>query len=163
MNLYELTEELKQFKDYAEENTLEQELIQDTLESLEMPYEDKIVGYAYVIKSLEDNVEILKARKKEWAEKQSRQENNIKRMKDAIKDSMEFVGKDKVDNGEVSVRLQNNPHKLVVDDESNISSDYFVEQPKKLDKKKLSDYLKSHPEEGLNGVQLIQEKSVRIK
>lgn len=159
MKLYELTEKYNQLLEVAE--GMDQDVLIDTLEALEGAIEEKAENTAKVVKSLESDVNgIAKEIKRLQAMKKSR-ENNITNLKNYLHQQLEYAGMDKVKGELFTVALQKNPSKLVVHDITKINKDYFIEQEPKLDNALLKDALKSG--ENVDGAELIQEKSLRIR
>src|SRR5699024_2002331 len=90
MNLYELSESYMQIQTMIEEGV---EGLEETLESLNDAIEDKAVGYAKVMKNLEGQVKAIRDEEKRLSEKRRSLENNIKRLKESLQDSMLFNNK----------------------------------------------------------------------
>lgn len=158
MKLYELTGKYNQLLEMAE--SVDPETLADTLESLEDSINSKVENTAKVIRSLEsDNEAIANEIKRLEAMKKTRA-NNIARLKDYLKEQMEVVGADKIQGELFTVRLQFNPEKLVVTDETMLTQ-YFIQPEPKLDTRAVKEALKAGEE--LQGAELVRERSLRIK
>lgn len=159
MKLYELTENYNQVLEMAEQ--LDAETLRDTLDSIDEAIEIKIENTAKVVRSLEGNVDPIDNEIKRLTDKKSTLNNNIKGIKSYMQESMEQVGKEKVKGHLFNIGIQNNPQSVNVVDEKKIKMDYFVEQPSKLDKKRLLADLKEGKE--VEGAELQQTRSLRIR
>lgn len=159
MKLYELTENYSQVLELAEQ--LDAETLRDTLDSIDEAIEIKIENTAKVVRSLEGNVDAIDNEIKRLTDKKSTLNNNIKGIKSYMQESMEQVGKEKVKGHLFNIGIQNNPQSVNVVDEKKIKMDYFVEQPSKLDKKRLLADLKEGKE--VEGAELQQTRSLRIR
>ncbi|MBC6150080.1 siphovirus Gp157 family protein [Listeria booriae] len=157
MKLYELTQSYQNVLDIAEQ--LEAETLKDTLDAITEGFEIKAENTAKVIKTLEAEVAGLDAEIKRMSERRSAIKNNIDGMKRYLKEELEKIGVDKVKGQHLTVRIQNNPQSVRVDDESKLIG-YLIEQPKKLDKKTLLADLKDGKK--VEGAEIQQGRSLRI-
>ncbi|WP_333603925.1 siphovirus Gp157 family protein [Lactobacillus acetotolerans] len=161
MNLYQLEDNLLKVIDLAESADEDnQQLFNDTIDSIKDGIVDKAVDYAHVIKQLQ-------ADRKELAEKIAHDEaikrsidNNIKELKEALQDGMEMAGKEKIKGLDTSIWIQNNAPSLRHINDDLIPSGYIKQEPKIQSKEILKD-LKNGVE--IPGVELQQTKSIRIK
>ena len=161
MNLYELTNNYKQLLFLLEES--DEVAIKDTLDALGEAIEVKAENTAKVIKQLEADSDMLK---NEIQRQQSRKrtiDNNISRLKAYLQESLESVGKDKIKGDIFTVAIQNNPPKLIVEDESEIPKAYWREQPPTLDRRLLLQDLKLEEYPDFKGARVVQERSLRIR
>ncbi len=113
MRLYELTSDLITLQELLEES-VDDQLLQDTLEAVQGEYDVKMEAYAKVIKNLEANMDALKAEVKRLTDKRKVLENNIDRLKKAMFDSMKAVGKTKAGGQLFTVAIQKNGGKVPV-------------------------------------------------
>lgn len=107
--LYELTADFMALLEMAEDPDTDPVALQDTMEALSMDIEDKADGYAKVIRQLEANVAACKAEIQRLETAASTMENNIKRMKENLQDTMEVTGKRKFKTPLFSFNIQKNP------------------------------------------------------
>lgn len=98
MTLYELTEEMRTLLDLLEEESdeTEQEAIQAALECMVFDVAEKAESYGIVIKQLEADAAAVKAEKMRLAKKQAALENNVARMREALKIAMITTGQSKI-------------------------------------------------------------------
>ena len=162
--LYELTETMKHLLDLAQSGEIEQEVISATIESMDLTndIERKIEGYAIVMDELKASNERIRNEEKRLAHRRRVQQNNYDRMRETLLDQMKSLQLDRVKTDKYTVSVRQNPVKVVVNDESNIPKDFFIEQRPKVDRKKLKEYLENTGEE-LEGVTLAQEESLQIR
>lgn len=167
MNLYELTEKYQALLDYAQSidmtDEAQQEVIQETFQSLDESIDIKAENIAHVIKQLEYDELIVNEEIKRYQKKKKALANNQKRLKEYLKDSMEYVNKDKVKTAKFSINIQNNPPRLVVQDEQEIPEAYWVEQAPKLDRRTLLQDLKNEEYPDFKGARIEQGRSLRIR
>ena len=162
--LYELTATLRHLLDLAQSGEVDQQTIDETIESMDLTsdIESKIDGYAYVMDELKASNERIRNEEKRLAQRRRVQQNNYDRMRETLLDQMKLLELDRVKTDKYTVSVRQNPVKVVVSDESNIPKDFFIEQRPKVDRKKLKEHLESTGEK-LEGVELRQEESLQIR
>lgn len=159
-NLFELKDSYQQVYDLIAEQEDEQ-ILKDTLASINDAIEDKADGYVAVIKSLEADNNAIDEEIKRLRQRKTSNQNGVKRLKESLQEVMEQTGKEKFKTALNSYSIANNPPNLDVTDESLIPKQYYVEQEPKLDKKELLKAVKDGLE--LNGVELKQSRSLRVR
>lgn len=157
MKLYELTESYQNVLDIAEQ--LEAETLKDTLDAITESIEVKAENTAKVIKTVNAEIEALDTEIKRMSSRKSTLKNNVESMKRYLKEELEKVELDKVKGQHLTIRIQNNPQGVLVEDESKLGA-YLVEQPKKLDRKAILADLKDGKE--IDGAEIQQGRSLRI-
>ena len=165
MTLYELTNELQQLLALAEDPDVDPEILKDTIEGVTGEIELKADGYARVIRQMESDGAGLKAEIDRLTARKKTIDNSIDRMKEALKNSMEITGKTKFKTELFSFNIQLNPASVVIDDPDNIPSEYLIEQPPKIDKAKLKEFLTNEDEAPfLRGIAHLERSTgLRIK
>lgn len=138
--LYELTGEMLQLQQMIDEG-YDPQTIADTMEGIDYEIERKADGYAKLMRNIqmesggiEKEIERLTARKQYL-------ENQVKRLKDNLQDSMEKIGKTKFKTELFSFGIQNNPPKVVIDKPESIPKRFLIKQDPKLDNKAIKEYL----------------------
>lgn len=96
MTLYEIKEDFQRLFQTAEEEEITDEVLKDTLESLQYDLEDKADQYAKIIKELEGQAKVIDDERQRLDEKKRTITNNITRMKTALKDAMKVADKKKI-------------------------------------------------------------------
>lgn len=161
--LYEITGELRELLELAQEAEIEEEVIMNTIESmgLDVDLEQKVENYWYVIDELEASNKRIKEEEDRLKARRATQENNIKRMKQTLTGALEFIGVEKIKTDKSTIWIQNNPYGLEVKDISKIPKRFFIEQEPKLNSRELINYLKGNPDEMVDGVELRQTRGIR--
>lgn len=161
--LYEISNEYKELLDLMQSAEVDEETIQDTIEStgLKDDFRNKIDGYLYVIDDLEASNKRIKKEEDRLAERRKMQEKNIRKMKDMLTDTMQLLDIQKERTDRYTVWVQNNPIKLSIKDEQFIPKEFYEEQQPKLNRKMLTDYLKENEDKSIKGVELTQTKGMR--
>lgn len=164
MTLYELTNELMQLMELAEDPDVDEVTFLDTLEGLGGEFEDKADGYAKVIRQLDADVAAIKTEIDRLSARKRSIENNIDRMKSVLKNAMILTDKRKFKTDLFSFSVAKNPEKVVMDapDLATVPLEYLIQQEPKLDKARIKDDLKAGKD--LGGIaHLEQDESLRIK
>lgn len=146
--LYELTGEYLHLLQLLEDPEVEDQIVMDTLESIDFELEIKAENYAKIIKELEGDVEVIKVEKKRLSDKQTKLEANIKRLKDNLQAAMVETGKTKFKTELFSFSIQKNGGALpvIVDVDTSELPDELVQITEKPDLKAIGDYLKEYPD-----------------
>lgn len=158
--LFNLTEDYKQVYDLIAEQG-DEEILKDTLESINDAIEDKADGYIAVVKSLEADNKAIDEEIKRLRQRKTSNSNGIKRLKESLQDAMEVTGKTKFKTALNSYSIGNNPPSLDISDESHIPESYWVPQAPKINKKDLLQAIKNGEE--IQGVGIKQGKSLRVR
>lgn len=107
-NLYELKENWKQVSDMLYEEEIDEQMILDTLESIEGEIEDKADGYAKIIKNLLASSEAKKIEAKALLEKAKAEENRANLLKTKLEEIMKETGKTDFKTNLFSFKIQKN-------------------------------------------------------
>lgn len=89
----------------------------DTLDGIEELFEDKAVNVALAIKNLKSEVAQLKAEKQKIAARQSQKEKAVKRLEKYLLESMQAIGRTKIDSPKALIKIMDNPDSTVVENE----------------------------------------------
>lgn len=89
----------------------------DTLDGIEEAFEDKAINIAVIVKSMRAEAEQLKAEKLRLAKRQSRKEKAAERLEQYLLNSMQAIGREKIDKPQAVIRVKKNPESTVVDNE----------------------------------------------
>lgn len=106
--LYELTDEYRMLLEMAEDPDIDLVTLNDTLEGLTGEIEDKAEGYACVIKELEAEAGKFDAEITRLTAQRDRYNNQVKRMKETLMNSMIAMGKTKIPTAHFKVSVANN-------------------------------------------------------
>ena len=95
MTLYELTGQMLDLMELLEDPDVDPEVVEDTMDAVNMELEDKLDGYCTIIKELEAKADMLDKEKKRLDTRQKTVENSIKKLKQRMMLSMTLLGKKK--------------------------------------------------------------------
>jgi Siphovirus Gp157 len=126
-SLYELVGDRLALQNKLEELDFDAETIADTLEGDSLAIQAKIESYAFVIRNMEALPDVIKAEEKRLAERRKAIEKRVESIKDWLFVNMQTAGISKIESPVFTISLQNNPASVVIDDESLIPADYFVQ------------------------------------
>jgi len=162
MRLYELSEQYETLLEMAIDNP-DNEQLQEFLVGLEGKIEEKIENTIKVIRSLEAEAKAIKEEEERLAARRKSIENSSVRLKENVETIMKRMEMEKVKGQLFTISLQSNPPKVVILDEFHIPQKYFVTpQPvPQLQKKDIIEAWKQGKD--IPGVQVVQEKSLRVR
>lgn len=109
--LYELVGQHYELYSLMSDPDVDEQTILDTLEGLQGDLEQKAEGYVQVIRELNAEAAAFKAEADFFKRKAEIRENNIKRMKEALKEAMIATGHDDkngIQAGQFTLKVQNN-------------------------------------------------------
>ena len=127
--LYLLTQEFREAAEKLADAELPDEVIADTLESLQFPIEEKAKNVAMVIRNIEASAKAIKEAADAMILRAKSEENRAKNLKGYLQSAMEATGITKIESPYFVIRLRNNPESVVIDAESQIPADYMREIP----------------------------------
>lgn len=158
--LFNLTDNYKQVYDLIAEQG-DEDVLNDTLASINDALEDKADGYVSVIKSLESDNKTIDEEIKRLQQRKTTNKNGIDRLKESLKEAMEATGKTKFKTALNCYNIQNNPPSLEVTEEKDIPKEFWLSQAPKLDRKSLLKFLKENSD--VPGVAIKQTRSLRVR
>lgn len=162
MNIYEITGNILSLQTMAEEGIIDEDTLKDTMESLEGELEDKADAYAKVIKNIEAQATAIGIEEDRLRERRQVLENNIKRMKKTLQESMELTGKTKFKTTLFSFNVQNNAKSVVLDTEDLMSiPEKYQKATITINKTLIKEDLESGAE--LPFAHIEQTRSIRIR
>lgn len=156
-NIFNLTEAWKQIIDMADE--LDDQTLEDTLESIEGETADKVANMIAVVKSVKSEIDLAKDFKKTIEEKIRTMENTVTRINDYIMLGVDTVGKPKKGAEQFkkleikeapwvkSAWTQFNPPKVEIVDDRLVDPEFLIPQPHKVDTKEIAKRWKEELEE----------------
>lgn len=157
MNLYELSQNYLA----VQEMDLDEDILRDTLDSIEEAIEDKAENIAKWIRNLEADKKAFEEEEKRFKEKKQAADNRIKSLKLYLEDNMRLTGKTKFKAGFFSFAIQNNPPSVEVFDEALIPKQFLIAQPVKIDRAGIKELLKAGEE--VPGAELKHSSGLRIR
>lgn len=145
MKLYELTEQWEDVFNMMEDGETDEQVIFDTLESIEGEIEDKADNYAKMIRNLQASVDVLKAEEERLYQRRKSTENHIQRLKDNLQANLEFIGKTKFKTDLFSFSVAKNGGSQPLSITGNlddIPGKYLIPQPPKVNNNAVRELLK---------------------
>ena len=141
----------------------------DTLDGIEEEFEIKAVNIAVIVKNIKAEAEQLKAEKLRLAKRQAQKERAAERLEQYLLNSMQAIGREKIDKPQAVIRLKKNPESTVVDNEksfiewaeTNGYNDLLKYKDPEVKKKEVKDLLKRNVE--LPFVHLERKTKIDIK
>lgn len=165
-NLYEITQDYLTLMRLAEDPEVDEQTINDTMESLDYEIEEKADAYAKIIRNLETDIAAYKAEMERFKAKKDSAEKVIKRMKSNLQDTMEATGKTKFKTDLFSFNIAKNAPAVVIDTEdlSRIPEEFLKQKDPEVNKTAMKEAMIEGGIEEIPGIcHLEQGKSLRIK
>lgn len=174
MKMYELVPQMMEVQallDEAEEGTDLQELLKDTLESLEGSVESKFEGMVKIMRTFEAHAKAIKEERDALYKKQQALDNKAKSVKEFISHWMITLGKESVKAGIFNIKFQNNPTSLDWNPEEHwtlVPEAFRTPQPDKVDAREFLKWFSELAEDeieelGLHEIKVKQTRSIRIR
>ena len=140
--LYELTEQYTKLLNAIE--TDDPKLLEDTIAStgINEDLNKKFEGYGQVINQAKADMNEVSEEIKRLQTKKRTYDNNIKRLKQALIDSLAAVGKDRIKTPLFSFSIKNT-RAVDVTSVEDLPVDYLIPQPSKPDKKAIKEAIES--------------------
>lgn len=166
-NLFDMSQEIKDFIEAVENGDIPEEAINDTLESLNVTFDDKVDGLATGVKILLSEAEAIEAEERNLAQRKQSKRKYALGIKNYLMNAMEDSGKTKIDTPRNLVQISGCKKSVSISNELEFLSHYpmyKVEQKPiapKVDKTAVYSALKNGEE--LQGVQLVGGKTLKIK
>lgn len=156
-SIYELTEQALMLQSLLEADEIDEQLYNDTLESLDI--DTKVQNICCVIKNIEAEADAIKAEKDRLAKRQKTAENAVKRLKDSLLMYLTATNQTKVKTQLFNVSVAKSKS-LKVTYEDMIPEEYLIPQPSKVDvagiRKAIADG------EDIDGVEFEENPYIRI-
>jgi len=146
MQLYEITENLKQLGQMIEDGVEESQLI-DALNDVNEAFEEKAKSILFLIRNIEGNIELSKLEETRLSNRRKSMEKQLDSIKAYLVMNMAESGKTKIDNGVIKASYIKTKPVLVLSDENAIPDSY--KNPKvtiSIDKKLILSDLKEGKE-----------------
>jgi hypothetical protein len=156
--LYELSDRIEQINELLENGA---EGLEDTLEALDMAFEEKVESILKLWRSKKLEIEAIKAEEDRLAQRRKSLERESEWLFDYVEREMIRLGREKIKSSLFTVWLQMNAPSVQVVDESIIPPEYFETPAPRLQKSKVLEAFKSG--NLVPGVEIRQEKSLRVR
>ena len=146
ISLYVLADEYQQAAAQLADLDMPDEVVADTLESLQFPIEQKATNVAMFVRNLEATAEAIKAAEVEMAKRRKALESRAANVREYLKANMLRTGITKIECPLFKISVRDNPASVRVTDESVIPSQFMRQPdppPPSPDKKAIGEALKS--------------------
>ena len=126
-NIYELTADIQLLWNLMENGDLEDDALIDAMQNSQEELSIKLENYCKFIKNMEADAKAFKEEEQRLAARRKTLENTIERAKSAMKYAMDVAGEKKIKGNLFTISLQNNPPKVVLDEQyiENIPEKYI--------------------------------------
>ena len=114
MTLYQLSIQFQTILEMAEDGEIDMDVVNGSLECVEADIEQKLDSYGVVINELSNDIENIEKEIKRLTDKKRTIDNNITRMKGAIKTAMDAIGKKKIQGNKFTWTIAKNGGKRPV-------------------------------------------------
>lgn len=161
MRLYELADAYAEVAQIILDDETPTEALVNTLQSLEDAIENKADNIAKMVRNIAAEVEAIKQEEARLAERRRRLEKKQEGLKLHLKEQLEVAGLQKVKTSIFTISVRKSPGSVQVVNEIEIPQMFWVTPPPILDKKSMSERLKSGEE--IPGVTLVKGTSLQIK
>ena len=131
--LYQLATEYRQMADKLHDLDLPDEVINDTLESAGGDLQEKATNVAKFVRNLEADADKIEEAAKAMLDRAKAYKRKAESIKRYLHTNMETAGISKIESPWFVLSIRNNQESVVIDDESDIPSDYLREIPAKYE------------------------------
>ncbi|WP_203627569.1 siphovirus Gp157 family protein [Lacticaseibacillus mingshuiensis] len=126
--LYDLTGKRATLLNLAENGTVDPEVLQDTMDSLDGAIEEKTEGYVQVIKQIEADADVIGTEIKRLTDRRAAFLHNRDHIKQSLQECLEYAHLTRVKTPLFTVTIAKNGGKQPIDiDEDNLQADVFKE------------------------------------
>ncbi len=125
-NLYELTDEIQSLQSAFESGEIPEDAFNDTLEGLQMGFDQKVENICKWIMNLKADAAAHKAEKERQAAIEKSTNNQEDRLKSYLQSALISTGQQKIKVGTFTASIAKSPAALKVYDESLVPKSYFV-------------------------------------
>lgn len=128
-SLYEIESRYHSALDMLYDPEVPEDVVIDTLESIEGEMEMKAENYAAIISNIEATAAAIREAEKKQAERRKAMENKAARLRHRLLEAMQAGGVPKFETARFRIAVRANPEAVVIDDEAAIPDDYKREIP----------------------------------
>lgn len=124
-SLYVLSNQYKAIESKLIDMDIDQQTIDDTLESVAGEVEEKATNVAMVIRNMEAFIEQMKEAERQMQERRKAYERRAERINDYLLENMKRTGITKIESPYFTVSRKNNPPSVVIDDEGELDGKWW--------------------------------------
>lgn len=146
ITLYKLADDYLVAQDKLSDLDLPEDVIRDTLESMEGDLQVKATNTGLFIRNLEVTSEAIAAEEKRLSERRKAIDNRVNNIKRYLFENMQRTGITKIESPSLTLSLQNNPASVSVENVSDIPAEYMRQKeapPPEPDKNAIKEALKN--------------------
>lgn len=158
-SLYELTGQMEYLKGLLEDPEVEEQVVLETMESIEFEIEEKAEVYGKIIRMLQAEVDAIDGEVERLLARKKALTNNVNRLKSSLFESMRVLDMRKIKTPLFSFHIQKNP--ATVDIVGKVPKKYLIPQEPKVDKKAIIEYVNEHGD--TKYAKMVQSESLRIR
>ncbi len=158
-SLYELTGQMEYLKGLLEDPEVEDQVVLETMESIEFEIEEKAEGYGKIIRMLQAEADAIDGEVERLSARKKALTNNVNRLKSSLFESMRVLDMRKIKTPLFSFHIQKNP--ATVDIVGKVPKKYLIPQEPKVDKKAIIEYVKEHGD--TKYAKMVQSESLRMR
>lgn len=146
VNLYELAEQYDEIRRMIYDEDVEDQVIYDTLESLDGEFEEEADNSAKLIRELKLAAELIRTEEGRLYARRKRMDAMINLLKSRLEENMRFIGKTSFKTALFSFNIQANGglQPLEIGMISDIPMRFLIQQDPVPDNQKIREYLKEH-------------------
>jgi len=122
--LYEIAAEYRDAANKLYDTDLDQQTIDDTLEGLRFPLEQKAISIAALALNMEATANAIKEAEQRQADRRRAIENRAKRLRDYLLYNMQAAGVGEIPSPMFALKVRNNPPAVVIEDEGLIPAQF---------------------------------------
>ena len=162
--LYQLTHQLRELNELADSDDFPAEALRDTLDALEGDYQVKARNIGLLTRNIEASAEMIREAAKAMLSRADRLEKRSESIKAYLLYNCQAAGITRIECPEFVIAVRKNPPAVIVDDESQIPSTFYVPPPPpvpKLDKAAIKRAIQNGVE--VPGAHLLQNERIEIK
>lgn len=157
-SLYEMTEQARYLYNLFENEEIDNQTLEDTLESIGA--NEKLESYTYIQKQFEADLAAYKNEKDRIEKKMKTCQNAIERMKSAVLEFMNVTGQKKAKVGTFDLSIGKS-ESVNITNLIDIPDEFLVYQPPKANKSEIKKKLKAG--ESICGAELVENEYLRIR
>ena len=160
-SIYNITSDFLQLLEMAQDEEVDQETLKDTLESVQMEFDDKADAYANIMTALSADSNGIKAEIDRLKARKDAIDKNIDNMKRVLEEAMTTVGRPKIKTLTHTFYIGKNAPSVNIIDDSAIPKEFLIPQPDKVDRNEIKKYLKENG--NASWAELVQTESLKIR
>lgn len=127
--LYKLADEFLEASQRLADLDLPDEVVNDTLESLQLPLEQKAVSVASFVRNIEASAEAIRQAEADMRARRTAIENRAKRVRAYLLEQMARTGIKQIECPLFKISIRENPPAVVIDAESQIPDEFMATPP----------------------------------